>query len=1648
MKSLTAITPAQREVILAAMLYPESALGNIGGQGRIVGPLDSQACIACINAIVEQHDVFALGFEIEGSEIHHCSVDRSAARAQFFDFSEVDEALPKALQWTMQKFRERFDLNAKQSLIRFYLLRLSQNEHVLVVYGHHALLDAWAIALLIQRISRALHAMHTTGVPLSIEAPRFLDATASHLTWLDSDAYQRSLSYWQQRFPQPPENLFPPIKPFQIQADLLERSIPWTQFERWQEFAQAQGHSLAALLSAALSASLAFHCGVKRPVLGLPVHGRNTAQQKETVGLFANILPLAVEVEPSETLLELATRVTKQQRADYRHARLTPNEIARTWNLQDVNYDFIEATLSVESYDYSDFGQGCKNDAIGFSVNQQRRPLQLYLRQYCHGLPVEIAFCFNPSFLTEQSASRLLDAWLTCLERAVQDPATPLALASKLTTPTATPLPTLMADSLWQAFTQQAALTPDAIALSDGADAAAALSYRELHSKAAAVGATLRAQGVVAESRIGLAAERNQNMLLGLLGILAAGACYVPLDPRYPQERLQYLVQDAALDMVLADADGMAALSPLALPALRLLSLDDLFTGLELQQAMPAQPAHPDQAAYIIYTSGSTGQPKGCLVSHRNVLSLVGSATQLHGYHAADAWTMFHSYSFDFSVWEIWGALLTGGRLLIVPYVTSRDPEAFYQMLATEQVSVLSQTPTAFRSLLAVDDALQELGQAPQLALRRVIFGGEALEPAMLSAWYAHHGDATEFINMYGITETTVHVSNRVLSADDLRQGSVIGEALPGWRMYLLDADLQEVAPGQTGELYIGGAGITRGYWQRPALSATRFLPDPFANDGSRMYRSGDLARRRLDGELEYLGRADQQVKIRGYRIELGEIEAALMSHEAVQSAIVLAVADDTPGAPQRLLAWLTPKNLTQTLATPEQTTVPLVSAPPLSDLALREWLQTRLPQHMVPARILWISKIPLTTNGKLDRALLPMPEAKAVAQPADTGKLSATEALLASIWQEVLACQTLSRDDNFFALGGDSIMALKVIGAARKQGLALDLALLFRTPTLAALAAELDALGKATNPAAKLATPSLNVDTSHDIALPIASLQAGMLFHTELEEGNSVFLDVFSYQLRMQWDQPRFATALARLGADVAALRTSFDWGHGAMPAQIIASTVTLPLEVIDLRGIDSAIQGNMLDAFMLAERGRLFDISRAPLMRFTVHLLDADNLRLSCALHHAIVDGWSFATLITRLLSSYLDPKRILPPSPSLQELHVMREQAAVNDPAMREFWHDYTKVLSSHQHFERLASDEKKAPVRCRIPIHHSLLKAARKLAQKAQVSMKTVLLGAHILALAEITASDTVCTGYVTHCRPEVENAEQGIGLFLNTLPLAIAVQPDQTLFQWIQSLAREETRVLAQRWMPLLEIKKLNQGQLPFSASFNFVNFHAYQGLLDQQALQVEALEVFEQTDFPLLAQFAIDPRDQGLELTLFAQCAAIDWDELNRMALIYLACLAVVVGADPELLQDEAIALPSKLAQDTLLLSRELMPAPEVNSASPAGNGYYAPRATNVGSAEHAWSSLESALLPLWQESLNCTEIGPHDSYFALGGDSISGTRLVTLVRAKFACQLPLRAFLLAPSIAGMAAAIAAAQTEISSAPAIPKTRRKFSEKS
>ncbi|WP_432668446.1 amino acid adenylation domain-containing protein [Pseudomonas umsongensis] len=1031
---------AQQRQWILWQLDPHSAAYNIPAALRLKGPLNRRALRTTFAQLQVRHETLRTTFEQKGQQAR--PVVHVELPLQFNEQPINESAINTAVA---AEIARPFDLR-HGPLWRCLLLHVSAEDHVLVLTVHHIAADGWSMQVMVDEFSALYQAaVQERAANLQALPVAYSDYARWQRDWLEAGEGARQLAWWRDQLAGSqaplalPSELTRPVRRSERGASLA-LNVDRQLLAGLRERAQEQQVTLFMLLLASFQTLLHRQSGQSGISVGVPSAGRSRLETEGLIGFFINTQVLRAEIDGQQPFSALLQQV-KQTALDAQAHQDLPFE------------QLVDALQPDRSLNHSPLFQVLYNhqQKLGASVERAVADLQverLHWQQHTaqfdlvldtqeQGDELDANLSYATDLYDEASMQRFAEQWLNLLRAVVENPQQRVAELPLLQAPQYGELiqhwnPTFEAQAqsptLHQLFEAQAAQRPHAIALTCEGEQ---MSYAALNAEANRLARKLREQGVGPEVRVGIATERAIPLVVGLLAILKAGGAYVPLDPQYPVERLSYMIDDSGIGLLLTQShliDGLPAREGVQVLDLTALQLDR-YSADNL-----APLASPDNLAYVIYTSGSTGRPKGALLSHGNVGRLLTATAGEFNFGADDVWTLFHSYAFDFSVWELFGALCTGGRLVIVPYYISREPQAFHRLLCDEGVTVLNQTPTAFRQLLPIACASPR-----SLALRQVIFGGEALEVASLRSWFERFGDQQPtLVNMYGITETTVHVTYRAIRLADLdaKAQSPIGLPIRDLRWYLLDSQLQPVPVGVAGELYIAGAGLARGYHGRSGLTAERFVPSPF-DAAQRLYRSGDLARQRADGSIDYLGRIDQQVKIRGFRIELGEIEAAVLAQPGVRQAVISVHVDD--GGPQ-LCAYVVAE---------------LTSNDPIAWRdTLRAALSVDLPDYMVPRHWLLLDALPLTSNGKLDRKALPLPDAETWQRPfeAPEGEL---EQQLAAIWAEVLGVARIGRRDNFFELGGHSLLAAQASARVELElGIELPLRVLFESNDLQAYAA------------------------------------------------------------------------------------------------------------------------------------------------------------------------------------------------------------------------------------------------------------------------------------------------------------------------------------------------------------------------------------------------------------------------------------------------------------------------------------------------------------------------------------------------------------------------------------------------------------------
>ncbi|HDZ3381776.1 TPA: pyoverdine non-ribosomal peptide synthetase PvdD [Pseudomonas aeruginosa] len=1334
-------------------LEPESAAYHIPSVLRLRGRLDLDALQRSFDSLVARHETLRTRFRLDGDEARQEIAASMALPLDIVALGPLEEgALARQVETTIAR---PFDLE-RGPLLRVSLLRLAEDDHVLVLVQHHIVSDGWSMQVMVEELVQ-LYAAYSRGLEVALPALpiQYADYALWQRSWMEAGEKERQLAYWtgllggEQPVLELPFDRPRPVRQSHRGAQfILELDIDLSQALR--RVAQQEGATAFALLLASFQALLYRYSGQADIRVGVPIANRNRVETERLIGFFVNTQVLKADLDGRMGFDELLAQARQRALEAQAHQDLPFEQLVEALQPErSLSHNPLFQVLFNYQSEARGNGQAFRFDELQMeSVQFDSRTAQFDLtldltdeeQRFC------AVFDYATDLFDASTVERLAGHWRNLLRGIVANPRQRLGELPLLDAPERRQTLSewnpaqreyAVQGTLQQRFEEQARQRPQAVALILDEQR---LSYGELNARANRLAHCLIARGVGADVPVGLALERSLDMLVGLLAILKAGGAYLPLDPAAPEERLAHILDDSGVRLLLTQGHLLERLPRQA--GVEVLAIDGLvLDGYAESDPLPTLSA--DNLAYVIYTSGSTGKPKGTLLTHRNALRLFSATEAWFGFDERDVWTLFHSYAFDFSVWEIFGALLYGGRLVIVPQWVSRSPEDFYRLLCREGVTVLNQTPSAFKQLMAMACSADMATQQP--ALRYVIFGGEALDLQSLRPWFQRFGDRQpQLVNMYGITETTVHVTYRPVSEADLEGGLVspIGGTIPDLSWYILDRDLNPVPRGAVGELYIGRAGLARGYLRRPGLSATRFVPNPFPGGaGERLYRTGDLARFQADGNIEYIGRIDHQVKVRGFRIELGEIEAALAGLAGVRDAVVLA--HDGVGGTQ-LVGYVVADSAEDAERLRE---------------SLRESLKRHLPDYMVPAHLMLLERMPLTVNGKLDRQALPQPDAS-LSQQAYRAPGSELEQRIAAIWAEILGVERVGLDDNFFELGGHSLLATRVISRVRQeQQLDASLKALFERPVLEAFAQGLERTTDA------VSTIPL-ADRQQPLALSFA--QERQWFLWQLEPESAAYHIPSALRLRGRLDVDALQRSFDSLVARHETLRTRFRLEGGRSYQQVQpAVSVSIEREQFGEEGLIERIQAIVVQPF---------DLERGPLLRVNLLQLAEDDHVLVLVQHHIVSDGWSMQVMVEELVQLYAGYSQgldvVLPALPIQYADYALWQRSWMEAGEKERQLAYWTGLLGGEQPVLELPFDRPR-PARqshrgaqLGFELSRELVEAVRALAQREGASSFMLLLASFQALLYRYSGQADIRVGVPIANRNRVET-ERLIGFFVNT-----------------------------------------------------------------------------------------------------------------------------------------------------------------------------------------------------------------------------------------------------------------------------------------
>ena len=1335
---------------------------------KLRGPIDHEILQSCVNQIVARHS--ALRTRIVSDAAQHIGQDirpnaivkpavLDAAEAGGAAFQEM--AVESALAFARQPFRLDSDLLVRAAVIRGAAL----DESLLVIATHHAVADRTSMRIVAGELAR-LYAAARSGTSACEPPLQYTD----YVHWqrnLPQTALDSLRMYWRvqlgNRLPTldlPSSRRRPAIHTFteaRASFDLRQdvRSAIGALGKRL-------GVSEFSVLLAGFAILLQRYTRQDDIVIGTSAPCRNRPGLDGIVGPIANLVVLRTLLTGNPTFLSVIAQTERTVQQAWKHAEmpfdmlvqeLNPDKDMSRTALFDVLVQFEEADDSV-----LDMGD-VKASIIETNAGYGKYDLNLLVLGFSDRWSARLTY--NADLYERALIEQVWRHLTVVLEALAADPERRIDSVAFNNSDSAAPAtdwnsstPALVgsAATLHELFESQAARTPGKVAVSYGD---VELLYSEVDASANQLAHHLKKQGVNPGCLVAICLNRSTELIVAVLGVLKAGGAYLPLDPSDPAERLQFIVKDTNARHLVTEEDLAVLLGDFS-GAVTLLDRHADNIGAQPKTAPPNETT-PSDLAYCIYTSGSTGDPKGVLVEHGSVVRLMLNGKSLFGFTGEDVWTLFHSQCFDFSVWELWGALLNGGRLVLVPHLERRAPEVFHELLRRERVTILCQTPSAFRELVRAENGIGE--DAAPLALRLVIFGGEALNYEDLRPWFDRHGDKSpQLVNMYGITEITVHATYYAVTSADLASnlGSLIGTALPDVQLHLLDRFGTAVPDWAPGEIHVGGSGVARCYLGRPAQTAERFVPCPFpAEPGARLYKSGDLAYRLPDGRMVFLGRTDDQVKIRGFRIELGEIEAVLRKHPAVSETVV--VARNTGHGEKALFAyWVAAGD----------------ERPTSGDL--RRFLEKRVPAYMVPAGFVALPALPRTRNEKIDRQALPAPD------QTRTGRVegfvpprSSLEAALAEIWCSVLGLDRVGVHDKFFDLGGHSLMATRVTSRIRDDlRVEVSLRTFFEEPTVAKLAEAIALL----DPTVLPLSTGPKATGARDRDWPLSFAQERLWFFDQIEPGNPLYSFPAAIRLTGVLDVKVLEQSLSGIIGRHEILRTNFRKINGTA-VQAIQPPFYVDLPVVDLRANPERHREAGRRA---SEAARYcFNLSDGPLLRASLLRTGDEDHLLILTMHHIIFDGWSIGVLVGELATLYdsiaAGVEAKLPELPLQYRDFARWQRDWLRGERLEQGLSYWRRQLRGAPHLLELPADHPRPPVQTfrgahqAVTLPQTLSKALAEVGRSEGATLFMTLLAAFKVLLFRYTGNTDIVVGSPIANRTWTET-EQLIGFFLNTLPL--------------------------------------------------------------------------------------------------------------------------------------------------------------------------------------------------------------------------------------------------------------------------------------
>ncbi|MEU5366932.1 amino acid adenylation domain-containing protein [Streptomyces sp. NPDC005925] len=1517
------LTAAQSGVWAAQQLDPGNPRYNCASYLELHGPVDTALLRRAIRTALSEAEALRVRLDdpCDTGEPGQTVVPVAEDPLELLDLSGDGAGNRGAAEaWMRADLARPVDLPAGDPLIRHVLVTDTPGTRLLYLRYHHLIMDGLGQTVHLRRVADVYTALAAGTEPPASRVMPLAELLAQDAAYADSAARTRDRTYWLERYADHPE----PVG-LGDRADaggdeagggLLRRStdLAGADVALLADAARRLGVRASVLLVAAVAAYQCRLTGGEETLLRMPLPARPSAAAIATPAMFANELPLRIAAPRTSTFAELAADVSAELGRALRHQRFRGEELHRELFPDGRRAPLAGTTVNVVTFD-ADVWFG---DVPGTAHHLSSGPvddLQFDFFSDARGTRVRLNVDADPRRHAPGAPAAHSRRLLALLRAALARPDLPVGRlplmddAERRAVLAAGAPRTRDYDldsRLHELVAVRAAHTPGAVAVQTAAGER--LTYRQLIDRARRLAAELGRRGARPGSVVGVHQERSPDLVVSLLAVLMAGCAYLPLDPELPLPRLAFQIEDAAAGIVLSTSERAGALGATGADVL---AVDRLLPGLP-PPGRPIPDGRADDIAYVIHTSGSTGTPKGVAVPHRGVVNRLLWMQEEYGLGADECVLQKTPFTFDVSVWEFFWPLLAGARLHLAAPGAHRDPRALAAEIRAHDVTTTHFVPPMLDLFLAEPEA------ADLPSLRRVMCSGETLRPETVGRFFAVYGNpggpgaaggpgglggpggstgpgSPELHNLYGPTEASIDVTHWRCTERDADGPVPIGRAVANTGLYVLDPGGEPLPFGVPGELHIGGVQVAAGYLNRPGQTGERFVADPFGKSGGVLYRTGDLAVLREDGVVEYRGRTDHQVKVRGLRIEPGEIESALLALPGVRQAIV--TAPRGPGGQRHLVAHVVADEATSHSLT----------------AALRE----RLPAHMVPAAVVLLDALPLLPNGKVDRRALPEPESGHGGPAATTGRDpgepdTGPVLLVHDAYAEVLGIPAVDLDTSFFALGGDSLLSIRMRTRLERDGLTFDLPDLYEAPSARALA-------RRTRPHAPGGTgatrgtrvPPFSMVSAADRELlpagledahPLSSMQTGMVFHAAYEEGTSVYRVVTSIRIGLPLDPDLLRGALDGTLRRHPALRSSFRLTGSGEPLQLVHRDVPAPLTVDErLRGADPAARDAALAQWAQAAKHHDFDLTAPPLLHFTAHPLTEDSFQLGVVEHHVVLDGWSDAVMLDEVVRRYraalAGEDLFLPGIPSTFRDFVAAERAAAGRAEHREFWaRELAGAEPTPLPVQPVRDVAGARHRRFDVPLDEATGARVAAAARAAGLPVKSLLAAVHAVVLHSVTPGTPggeVLTGVVTHGRLAEDGGDRAIGVFLNTLPLRLTVTGG-TWPELARRVHAHEQRTLPHRRYPYARVLRDHE-DLALDSYVNFMDFHQRWGA----DTAIQGGFGIAETNFPLAVNFLVDPAGGRLALWLDCDVSLLDPEFCARLTGHYARALAAL-AADPD----------------------------------------------------------------------------------------------------------------------------------------------------